>query len=80
MKMKMIPCTKCKSPMPELRLTRCGYDVCVECSTIGAYRVVTTVNGNGDHTWNDIQILTPEQYNQLEENEENKQEFDEPKE
>ena len=40
--------------------------VCVKCSTTGTYRAITTVNGEGDHTWNDIQFLTPEQYAQYE--------------
>ena len=53
--------------MPELRLTKFGYKVCVECSTTGAYKAVTTVNGTGDHTWNDIQIMTPEQASRVNE-------------
>jgi len=57
----MIKCTSCGADMPELRLTKFGYKVCVNCSTIGAYKAVSTVNGTGDHTWNDIQIMTPEQ-------------------
>ncbi len=52
--------------MPELRLTKFGYKVCVNCSTTGAYKAVTTINGSGDHTWNDIQIMTPEQYSSYE--------------
>jgi hypothetical protein len=61
--MKMISCIKCSAPMPELRLTKYGYKSCVECSTVGAYQAISTVNGEGDHTWNDIQIVTAEQYN-----------------
>tara|TARA_R100001509_G_C4855461_1_gene211559 strand:+ start:1026 stop:1274 length:249 start_codon:yes stop_codon:yes gene_type:complete len=61
MEMKMIPCTSCGEPMPELRLTKFGYKVCVNCSTVGAYKAVSTVNGEGDHTWNDIHIMTPDQ-------------------
>jgi hypothetical protein len=61
MKLKMITCPVCNSPMPELRLTQYGYESCVDCSTVGAYTAVTTVNGEGDHTWNDIQIMTPDQ-------------------
>jgi len=57
----MIECIKCKEPMPELRLTKFGYKSCVDCSTVGAYKAVSTVNGTGDHTWNDIHIMTPEQ-------------------
>ena len=49
----MIPCKVCKEPMPELRLTKFGYKVCVNCSTTSAYRAINTTNGTGDHTWND---------------------------
>ena len=63
--MKMIKCIKCRENMPELRLTKFGYEVCVNCSTTGAYKAVSTVNGIGDHTWNDIQIVTAEQSKQL---------------
>ena len=62
---KMIKCIKCGADMPELRLTKFGYKVCVNCSTTSAYRAVSTVNGTGDHTWNDIQIVTAEQAKQL---------------
>ena len=62
----MTPCTSCKEEMPELRLTKFGYKTCVDCSTIGAYKAVSTINGTGDHTWNDIQIMTPEQHSKLE--------------
>ena len=61
MEYKMIKCTSCGADMHELRLTKFGYKVCVTCSTLGAYKAVSTVNGSGDHTWNDIQIMTPEQ-------------------
>ncbi len=61
MKLKMISCIACKEPMPELRLTKYGYKSCVECSTVGAYKAVSTQHGKGDNTWNDIQIMTPEQ-------------------
>jgi len=57
----MISCIACGAPMPELRLTKFGYKVCVNCSTVGAYKAVSTINGEGDHTWNDIQIMTPDQ-------------------
>tara|TARA_R110002167_G_scaffold120139_8_gene297768 strand:- start:233 stop:481 length:249 start_codon:yes stop_codon:yes gene_type:complete len=60
MEYKMIPCIACQNPMPELRFTKYGYKSCVECSTVGAYKAISTVNGVGDHTWNDIIIMTPE--------------------
>ena len=66
MKLEMIQCIKCKQDMPKLRLEKYGYKSCVNCSTTGAYRVITTVNGEKDHTWNDIQLMTPEQYSQYE--------------
>lgn len=61
MEIKMIQCASCGDDMPELRLTKFGYKVCINCSTVGAYKAVSTVNGEGDHTWNDIHIMTPEQ-------------------
>lgn len=69
-KLKMIPCTACGAPMPELRLTKFGYKVCVNCSEVGAYRAVTTVHGSGDHTYNDIAIMTPDQYDSYKRTEE----------
>lgn len=72
----MIPCTACGEPMPELRLTKFGYKVCVNCSTVGAYKAVSTVNGEGDHTWNDIQIMTPEQAKAVEMASSNKPKLD----
>ena len=65
-KLKMIPCLVCAEDMPELRLIKFGYKSCVNCSDVEAYRAVTTVNGTGDNTWNDIQIMTQEQYNSYE--------------
>ena len=64
--MKMIECIKCKENMPELRLSKFGYRVCVNCSTTGTYKAVSTINGTGDHTWNDIQIMTSDQAEMLE--------------
>ena len=61
-KMKMIPCTQCGTPMPELRLTKYGYDFCVECSTVGAKRGVPIMRGSGDHTWTETVIMEEEQY------------------
>lgn len=63
--MKMIKCIKCTEDMPELRLSKFGYKVCVNCSTTGAYKAISTVNGVGDHTWNDIQIMTPDEADRL---------------
>jgi len=69
--MKMIKCIKCDEKMPELRLIRFGYKVCVNCSTTGAYKAVSTINGTGDHTWNDIQIMTADQADSFNEQQKN---------
>ena len=53
----MIPCPKCGQPMPELRKTKYGYNFCVECSSVDKVVGITTVEGSGDHTWNDIIIM-----------------------
>ena len=61
-KMKMIPCAQCGSSMPELRLTKYGYDFCVDCSTVGAKRGVPVMRGSGDHTWTETIIMEEDQY------------------
>ena len=53
----MIPCPKCGEPMPELRKTEFGYNFCVNCSTVDKVVGITTVEGTGDHTYNDIIIM-----------------------
>tara|TARA_B110000908_G_C10092043_1_gene374480 strand:+ start:389 stop:643 length:255 start_codon:yes stop_codon:yes gene_type:complete len=78
--LKMVPCIKCREDMPELRITKFGYKVCVNCSTTGAYKAVSTTNGSGDHTWNDIQIMTPEQFDRFEETNKSKAKWDSNKE
>lgn len=56
-KLKMIPCPKCGDPFPELRLTKFGYNFCVNCSDVDAVVGITTIEGSGDHTYNDIIIM-----------------------
>ena len=53
----MIPCTRCKQDMPELRLTQYGYDFCVNCSTVGTKRGIPVMKGSGDHTWTETVIM-----------------------
>ena len=53
----MIPCPKCGNPFPELRKTKFGYNFCVECSTVDRVVGITTVEGSGDHTYNDLIIM-----------------------
>ena len=58
--LKMIPCVVCGEDMPELRKIKFGYHNCVNCSTVKPKRAIITTGGSGDHTWNDIQILSAE--------------------
>jgi hypothetical protein len=59
---EMIPCSRCKGDMPELRFTQYGYDFCVNCSTIGAKRGIPVQMGVGDHTWTETVIMDEDVY------------------
>jgi hypothetical protein len=61
LKLKMIPCPKCGNDFPEKR-KELGYHVCVNCSTVKPLVGVTTVEGTGDHTYNDIIIMDQDKY------------------
>jgi hypothetical protein len=66
-----IKCIKCLEVINPLRIKALpNTKVCVECSTAGAYQAVTTTEGNGDHTWNDLQILTQDQFDNYQKSEE----------
>ena len=67
--LKMIPCPKCGNPFPELRKTKYGYNFCVNCSTVEPVVGVTTVEGTGDHTYNDIIIMDQSQWRAIAEKE-----------
>ena len=56
MKLKMISCPRCGNDFPEKR-KELGYHVCVNCSTVKPVVGITTVEGSGDHTYNDIIIM-----------------------
>ena len=58
---KMIECTRCKEDMPELRLTRFGYDFCINCSEEKPLQALSITGGDGDHTYNTIQVITSDQ-------------------
>jgi len=55
--LQMIPCPRCGENFPELRKTQYGYNFCVNCSDVESVVGVTTVEGTGDHTYNDIIIM-----------------------
>ncbi len=60
--MEMINCVRCGAAMPKLRLTKFGYDFCINCSTEKPKKAINITGGSGDHTYNTIQVVTSEQY------------------
>jgi len=56
MQLEMIPCPKCSNDFP-LKRKQLGYHVCVNCSTAKPVVGITTVEGSGDHTYNDLIIM-----------------------
>ena len=73
MKLKMIPCSNCGEPMPELRLLRAGFSYCVKCSENGLGQGkkhgIPVMMGEGDHTWIETVIMDDEQFAQYQRNE-----------
>lgn len=67
---KMISCSKCGGNMPELRLTKYGYDFCVNCSDelnlVGKKRALPVQMGEGDHSWTETVIMEESDYLQYE--------------
>ena len=61
-KLQMTNCPSClEDVLPVLR-KELGYHVCVNCSTVKPKVGITTVEGTGDHTYNDIIIMEQDQY------------------
>lgn len=56
MQLEMIKCPKCGNDFP-LKRKELGYHVCVNCSTTKPVVGITTVEGSGDHTYNDLIIM-----------------------
>lgn len=67
--LKMIPCPRCGNAFPELRKTKYGYNFCVNCSDVEPVVGVTTVEGSGDHTYNDIIIMDQSKWKAIAEKE-----------
>jgi hypothetical protein len=61
MQLEMIPCPKCGNDFP-LKRKELGYHVCVNCSTAKPVVGVTTIEGSGDHTYNDLIIMDQDKY------------------
>ena len=56
MQLELIECPKCGNDFP-LKRKELGYHVCVNCSSVKPVVGITTVEGTGDHTYNDLIIM-----------------------
>jgi len=56
MQLEMIQCPNCGQDFPKKRV-ELGYKVCINCSSVKKVVGITTVEGKGDHTYNDLIIL-----------------------
>lgn len=56
-KIQMLKCPACGEFTLHPKRKEMGYHVCVNCSSAKPVVAITTVEGSGDHTWNDIIIM-----------------------
>jgi len=61
-KLQMITCPSCAEDVLPVLRKELGYHVCVNCSTVKPKVGVTTVEGKGDHTYNDLIVMEQDQY------------------
>ena len=54
---QMLKCPACGEFTLHPKRKELGYHVCVNCSSAKPVVAITTVEGSGDHTWNDIIIM-----------------------
>lgn len=67
-------CVKCREEINPLRLKALPTaKTCVDCSTTGAKRGMPVMFGEKDHTWTDMVIMEPEEFDRFER--QNKQTF-----
>ncbi len=60
-------CVRCKEEINPLRLKALPTaKTCVDCSTTGAKRGMPVMFGEKDHTWTDMVIMEPEEYDRFE--------------
>lgn len=61
-KLQMITCPSCSEDVLPVKRKELGYHVCVSCSTVKPKVGVTTVEGKGDHTYNDLLVMEQDVY------------------
>jgi hypothetical protein len=60
-------CIRCREEINPLRLKALPTaKTCVECSTTGAKRGVPMMFGEKDHTWTDMVIMEPDEFDRFE--------------
>jgi len=60
-------CIKCREEINPLRLKALPTTkTCVNCSTIGTKKGMPITFGEKDHTWTDMVIMEPEEYDRFE--------------
>jgi hypothetical protein len=70
-------CVRCREVINPLRLKALPTaKTCVECSTTGAKRGVPMMYGEKDHTWTDMVIMDPEEFDRFEKLNKQKSSFD----
>ena len=69
MQLEMINCPACNEDKLPVKRKELGYHVCVNCSTAKPVVGITTVEGSGDHTYNDIIIMDQDRYRAIAEKE-----------
>ena len=69
MHLEMINCPACSQDKLPVKRKELGYHVCVDCSTAKPVVGITTVEGSGDHTYNDIIIMDQDKANAIAEKE-----------
>lgn len=69
--MSEVKCRKCGDVIPPKRIEILkGCTTCVKCSDTQKQSAVTVVKGEGEDTWNETVIMSPDQYKQYIEQEE----------
>jgi len=70
-------CIKCRETINPLRIKALPTAItCVDCSTTGAKRGVPMMFGVKDHTYTDIVIMEPEEYDRYKKQSKQKSKFD----